>query len=245
MAAGLKIEGEMVKARFLSRTSRFSVLAELVDLGSGSRNFECHLPNPERLKELLVPGAELLLRPAKDTDRRKTKFDVFAVVADAGTVVVDSQVANQIMKEAFSSAELPQFSGYDLVRSEPFYGRSRLDFLLAGDRLWLIEVKSCTLVREGIALFPDAPTERGRRHLSDLVRAVGEGYRASIVFVIQRDDAELFRPNDETDPDFGTTLREAAAKGVEAIALAARYRERRVELIGEVPVDLSALNKVN
>ena len=77
------------------------------------------------------------------------------------------------------------------------------------------------------------------------MRAVGEGYRASIVFVIQRDDAELFRPNDETDPDFGTTLREAAAKGVEAIALAARYRERRVELIGEVPVDLSALNKVN
>jgi sugar fermentation stimulation protein A len=245
MAAGLKIEGEMVKARFLSRTSRFSVLAELVDLGSGSRKFECHLPNPGRLKELLVPGAELLLRPAKDPDRRKTKFDVFAVVADSGTVVVDSQVANQIMKEAFSSAELPQFSGYDLVRSEPFYGRSRLDFLLAGDRLWLIEVKSCTLVREGIALFPDAPTERGRRHLSDLVRAVGEGYRASIVFVIQREDAKVFRPNDETDPDFGTTLREAAAKGVEAIALAARYRERRVELIGEVPVDLSALNKVN
>lgn len=149
------------------------------------------------------------------------------------------------MKEAFSSGKLPQFSRYELVRSEPFYGRSRLDFLLAGNGFCIVEVKSCTLVREGIALSPDAPTERGRRHLSELARAVGEGYRASIVFVIQRDDAELSRPNDGTDPDFGTTLREAAAKGVEAIALAARYRERRVEMMSEVPVDLSASNKVN
>jgi sugar fermentation stimulation protein A len=248
MAACLKIEGEMVRARFLSRTSRFSVLAELVD-GAGEAGevgrFECHLPNPGRLKELLVPGAELLLRPAKNPDRRKTKFDVFAVVADGQAVIVDSRVANHIMREAFSSGDLPCFSGYDLVRSEPAFGKSRLDFLLAGDGLWLVEVKSCTLVRDGIALFPDAPTERGRRHLQELLRAREEGYRAMVVFVIQRGDARVFMPNDETEHAFGDALRVAAAGGVEAIALAARYREGYVELTGEVPVDLSAPNKVN
>lgn len=238
MAAHLKIEGEMVRARFLSRTSRFSVLAEFEDAGSESGNIQCHLPNPGRLKELLVPGAVLLLRPAKNPEKRKTKFDVFAVVADAGTVVVDSRVPNLIMQEALNSGDIPHFSGYKLVRSEPAYGKSRLDFLLAGDRLWLVEVKSCTLVRDGIALFPDAPTERGRRHLSDLTRAVEEGYRASVVFVVQREDAELFMPNDETDPDFGTALRDAVAMGVEPIALAARFREGELELMGEVPIDL-------
>ena len=245
MAARLKIEGEMVRARFLSRTSRFSVLAELADGAGKVGRFECHLPNPGRLKELLVPGAGLLLRPAKDPDRRKTKFDVFAVVAYGHAVVVDSRVANHIMREAFSSGEVPGFSGYELVKSEPQFGKSRLDFLLAGDELWLVEVKSCTLVRDGRALFPDAPTKRGRRHLMELVKAVEEGYRASVIFVVQREDAEVFMPNDETDPDFGDALRVAAARGVEAIALAARFREWSVELAGEVPVDLSAPNKVN
>jgi sugar fermentation stimulation protein A len=240
MSARLKIEGEMVRARFLSRTSRFSVLAELAEEAGEAGNFECHLPNPGRLKELLVPGAELLLRPAKDPDRRKTKFDVFAVKAEGGTmVVVDSRIPNQVMRKALGSGEVPQFSGYSLVKSEPAYGKSRLDFLLAGDRSCLVEVKSCTLVRDGIALFPDAPTERGRRHLSELARAHEEGYRASVVFVIQREDAVVFMPNDETDPDFGTALRKVAAKGVEPIAFAAGYREGSVKLIGEVPVDLS------
>lgn len=238
----------MARARFLSRTSRFSVLAVRAE-GAGEADevgsFECHLPNPGRLKELLVPGAELLLRPAKYPERRKTKFDVFAVVAEGRTVVVDSRIPNQIIREALGSGEIAEFSGYRLVRSEPARGNGRLDFLLESDRLCLVEVKSCTLVRNGIALFPDAPTERGRRHLLELARAIEEGYRASVVFVIQREDAELFMPNDETDPDFGTALREVAAKGVEPIALSTRYREGTVELIGGVPVDLSAPNKVN
>ena len=248
MAARLKIEGEMVRARFLSRTSRFSVLAELTDEAGEAgevESFECHLPNPGRLKELLVPGAELLLRPAKNAERRKTKFDVFAVVADGRAVVVDSRVPNQLMREAFRSGEVPGFSGYELVKSEPQFGKSRLDFLLAGDRLCLVEVKSCTLVKNGVALFPDAPTERGRRHLLELAKARQEGYRASVIFVIQREDAEVFMPNDETDPAFGAALREAKARGVEPISLASRFREGWVELIGEVPVDLSAPNKVN
>jgi sugar fermentation stimulation protein A len=245
MAARLKIEGEMVKARFLSRSSRFSVLAELADRGGGEGDLECHLPNPGRLKELLVPGAELLLRPAKNPDRRKTKFDVFAVVADGCGVVVDSRIPNQLMREAFSSGEAPHFSGYRLVRSEPARGNGRLDFLLRGDGLCLVEVKSCTLVKTGVALFPDAPTERGRRHLMELAGAVEEGYRASVVFVVQREDAIVFMPNDETDPAFGDALREAAGRGVEPIALTARFREGWVELTGEVPIDLSTSNKVN
>ena len=243
MAAQLKIEGEMVRGRFLSRTSRFSIRAELAEVPaepeSDTEKLNCHLPNPGRLKELLVPGAELLLRPAKNPDRRKTKFDVFAVVIGGGTVVVDSRIPNQLIRVAFESGEVPTFSGYSLLRSEPSFGNSRLDFLLAGEKLCLVEVKSCTLVRDGVALFPDAPTKRGRRHLLELLRAHQQGYRTAVVFVIQREDARVLIPNDDTDPDFGAALRQAAAGGVEPIALATRYRDGLIELIGEVPVSLS------
>lgn len=242
MAARLKIEGEMVRARFLSRKNRFSVLAELVEEGGRAGKagrFECHLPNPGRLKELLVPGAELLLRAAKDPQRRKTKFDVFAAVAGGETVIVDSRAANQILRVAFAAGDLPEFEGYELVRSEPDCGDSRLDFLLKGDRPAIVEVKSCTLVKGGIALFPDAPTTRGRRHLQELLRASSQGYRACVLFVVMRKDAAVFAPNDETDPAFGAALREAASGGVEAIAIAARYKDGWIELTGEVPVDLS------
>ena len=244
MVGRLKIEGEMVKGRFLSRTSRFSVLAEPAE-GQGEAEEEteiinCHLPNPGRLKELLVPGAELLLLPAKNPDRRKTKFDLFAVVAEGGTlVVVDSRIPNQLIREALESGDLPGFSDYSLLRSEPSFGESRLDFLLEGQRPCLAEVKSCTLVRDGVALFPDAPTERGRRHLSELMKAWRLGYRTAVIFVVQREDASILMPNDETDPAFGAALRAAAAGGVETIALAARYRDGFIELAGEVPVDLS------
>lgn len=235
--ARMKIEGEMVRGRFLSRTSRFSVTAEVAEGPADGEEQSCHLPNPGRLRELLVPGAEILLRPAKDPGR-KTKFDVFAAVADGETVVVDSRVANQILGVALSSGELPEFAGYELVRSEPARGKSRLDFLLAGERPCLLEAKSCTLVRDGVALFPDAPTERGRRHLQELAGAVREGCRAAIVFVVMRGGAPALRPNDETDPAFGAALREAAAGGVEAMALAARYQDGWVELSGRVAVDL-------
>ncbi|HPE63846.1 MAG TPA: DNA/RNA nuclease SfsA [Methanothrix sp.] len=243
MVARLKIEGEMVRGKFLSRTSRFSVRAELVEgpaeTESETEKLNCHLPNPGRLKELLVPGADLLLGPAKRPDRRKTKFDLFAVVIGGGVVVVDSRIPNQLIRVALESGDIQEFAGYELVKSEPSFGNSRLDFLLAGEKLCLVEVKSCTLVRDGVALFPDAPTERGRRHLMELLVACQQGYRTAIVFVIQREDARVFIPNDETDPDFGAALRAAAAGGVEPIALAARYRDGFIELIGEVPVDLS------
>lgn len=242
MAARLKIGGEVVMARFLSRKNRFSILVELVGEGGGAGKaggFECHLPNPGRLKELLVPGAELILRPAEYPDRRKTKFDVFAVIAEGETVIIDSRAANQILRVAFASGDLPKFEGYELVRSEPACGDSRLDFLLAGDRPAIVEVKSCTLVKGGTALFPDAPTGRGRRHLRELLRASSQGYRACILFVVMREDAAVFAPNDETDPAFGTALRDAAAGGVEAIAIGARFRDGWIELTGEVPVDLS------
>ncbi len=161
MVVRLKIEGDMVRGRFLSRTSRFSVLAEPAE-GQGEAEEEteiinCHLPNPGRLKELLVPGAEVLLLPAKNPDRRKTKFDLFAVVMDGGTVVVDSRIPNRLIRGALESGDLPGFSDYSLLRSEPSFGESRLDFLLAGERPRLVEVKSCTLVRDGVASSPTPP----------------------------------------------------------------------------------------
>jgi sugar fermentation stimulation protein A len=231
MPIRVKVGENLRHARFISRLTRFTVLVE----HDGDR-FQCYLPNPGRLKELLLPGREFLLRPAQGP-RRKTGFDVVGVKVGGQTVTVDSRLPNLIIREAFLSGELPEFSGYRCLGVEPEFGHSRLDFLLQGDELCLVEVKGCTLVRNGIALFPDAPTKRGRRHLLELLKARQEGYRACLVFVIQR-AAKRFMPHQEIDPMFSTTLREVHAQGVEAIAYATGYLDGWVEVRGRVPVEV-------
>lgn len=151
---------------------------------------------------------------------RKTGCDLVCVFYGVQLVSVDSRVPNRLFLVALKNRELEGFSGHNVVKSEYDYGHSRFDFFLPSDEKGcLLEVKSCTFVEDNVALFLDALTLRGQRHMIELVSAMDEGYRACVFFVIQRTDAAVFAPNDETNPKFGEALREAATKGVEVYAI--------------------------
>lgn len=149
------------------------------------------------------------------------------------------RVPGKLVKEAIERAQLPEFDGYDRIVSEVPYGESRLDLHLSrGPDACFIEVKSVTLVEGETGRFPDAPTLRGKRHLEELIRIKRNGIRAAILFVVQREDATGFTPNDRTDPQFGSTLRAAAQQGVEAYAYACRVLKRDIRLKSPLPIIL-------
>lgn len=231
----MKLPEDLVEGRFLSRKNRFLLIAEV----EGERQ-DVHLPNPGRLGELLVPGARLLLLPQKGggSHPRKTRYGAFAVEVPEGWTTIDSRLPNLLFREALEECRLKAFLGYERIRSEfPFAG-GRVDFLLEKDGYppCLVEVKGCTLVRGGNALFPDAPTRRGARHLAILREAAGKGFRASVVFVIQRPGAVRVLPHREMDPDFAREAFLAMEAGVEFHAFATLWEEGVVRLGPSVPV---------
>jgi sugar fermentation stimulation protein A len=150
---------------------------------------------------------------------------VVAVRKDAVWVSVDTRLPNRAVGKWLAEGRLPEFRAYRNVQPEVALGESRIDFLLRNGRDCYLEVKSCTLVEGDSAFFPDAPTDRGRRHVATLAEAAERGLRSSVLFVVQRPDASLFRPRDETDPAFADALRDARGRGVEVYA----YRSRFVE----------------
>lgn len=197
------------------------------------------LPNPGRMCELLTPGTEVILREIATKKNRKTDYDLIGVVYNGQMVSVDSRVPNKLVLEALKNGDIEELSEYNTIKPEYSYGHTRFDFLLANKyERCLLEVKSCTLVKEGVAMFPDAETERGRKHLRDLMKAKREGYRSCVLFVIQRIDAQVFAPNDETDPEFGRALREAAEEGVEVYAYYSKFTGDMIMLKGKVRVEL-------
>ena len=151
----------------------------------------------------------------------------------------DARLPNPLMAEAVEGKRTQEFSDYTSVRREVTFGESRLDMLLEGDAPpCMVETKSVTLVEEGTALFPDAPTLRGVKHLNSLIEAKRQGYRAAVVFVVQRHDPERFMPYDSADPLLGQTLRKAVAEGVEAFAYRCRVSEKEITLAERIPVVL-------
>ncbi len=220
------------------RENRFRVL---VDTGHGAE--AAHLPNSGRLEELLVPGARVWLTPADPAARarRRTGYDLTLVEYSSRLVSVDARLPAQLVASALEGGCMPGLPRYPVVRREVALGRSRIDFWLGGSPhdppCWL-EAKSVTLVVDGTAQFPDAPTARGRRHLDELLDVVQKGQRAMAVFVIQRDDASSFTPHDAADPAFGQALRRAADAGVGIVALACRVTLEAIQLLGQLPVVL-------
>jgi sugar fermentation stimulation protein A len=199
-----------------------------------------YLPNPGRLGELLFPGAEVLLSEVGVKRHRKTKYDLIGILQEDQIVSVDSRVPNHLILEALRNRDLDEFYEYQEIRPEYRYGHSRIDFYLANDEeRCLLEVKSCTLVAEGVALFPDAPTKRGRRHISELITAKREGWRACVLFVVQRNDAQRFTSNDATDPAFGAILRRAVREGVEAYAYITEFIWHKIMLNGRIEMVLT------
>ncbi len=219
----------LVAGRFVSRDNRFRATVEV----GGERVF-AHVPNSGRLWELLTPGAEVHLLPAFKPGR-VTPYDLTLVRTPTGWVCIDARLPPRLLGEWLAKGGGGPLAGWLVEKSEVRYGASRLDLLLRrGDERCWAETKSVTLVRDGVAVFPDAPTARGRRHLMELQRLARDGTCAAAVFVVQREDAARFRPNDDTDPEFGAALREAAASGVKVLCVRCRVDEGGVEVVGEV-----------
>jgi sugar fermentation stimulation protein A len=230
----IELDGRLRRGVFLARPNRFLAQVQVEDAV-----VPCFVPNPGRMYELLVPGVAVLLRDVGVTRHRKTAYDLIGVLHGEERVSIDTRVPNRLVREALRNGDLPELAGYRVIQPEYRYGHSRLDFLLTQDGArCLVEVKSCTLVEEGVARFPDAPTTRGRRHLAELITAKREGMRACVLFVVQRGDAQWFTPNDATDPAFSTILRRAVQEGVEAYAYLAPLVGHTIVLSGRIDVVL-------
>ena len=226
--------GAYREAVFLARPNRFLAVVEL-----DGRREEAHVPDPGRLKELLIPGTRVRVRPAAAGNRR-TAWDMIGVECPQGWVNIDSRLPNLLFAEAVREGRLAEFPAGCSMHPEHLYGASRLDFLLQCEGSpCLVEVKGCTLVVDGVAFFPDAPTSRGSRHVEELVQASARGYRACMVFVVKHPGGGEFRPNQATDPVFSSALRRAAAAGVEILAYLAPWRGREICLERRLPVRLA------
>lgn len=218
-------------AVFLSRPNRFIARVEL-----DGQEETVHVKNTGRCKELLLPGRRVWLAEG-NSPARKTKYDLIAVDKDGLLVNMDAQAPNRVFAEwAGSGRFLPELT---LLRPETVWGSSRFDFYWeAGDRRGFVEVKGCTLETDGLCRFPDAPTQRGVKHLRELSACLAEGFEAMVCFVVQMEGMRQFSPNDATHPAFGTALRTAAAAGVQVLALGCSVTPGTLEITHSVPVVL-------
>lgn len=217
--------------KFLRRLNRFVAEVEI----EGKPEF-CHVKNTGRLKELLLPGAEVILTDC-GAEHRKTRCDLISVYRSDGALVnIDSLAPNRIAAEHIKTL----FPDITHVKREYPFGESRLDLYAEreGQKPLLIEVKGVTLLKNGAACFPDAPTERGIKHIRELMGALDKGFDACILFVVQMRGAKCLSPNDETHPAFGEALREAARKGVQLRCVECDVRVGEVTVHGELPVVL-------
>ena len=214
----------IVQGTFINRPNRFIAQVEVE-----GRQEMVHVKNTGRCRELLLPGSEVWLT-APGTPGRKTKYDLVAVRKDTGVLFnIDSQAPNRVVKEWLAARN------YDRIVPEYTYGDSRIDFYMEGEGLrFLMEVKGCTLEIHGMGYFPDAPTERGIKHLRELARAAGEGYQAILAFVIQMEGVREVRPNVATHPAFGRALEEAKDAGVRVLFLPCHVEPDVLEIVNGV-----------
>lgn len=228
----MRYPSRLIEATLHERPNRFLGVVDI-----DGREELCFIPNPGRMHELMVPNARVYLLE-KRGEHRKTRYDMVLVDYGGVMVGVDSRLPNKLLAEAVNAGRLNDFRGYTVEKTEPVFHDSRLDLVLSdGQKRVMVETKSCTLVEDGVALFPDAPTKRGARHMRTLVKALETG-RSAAVFVIQRGDASEFRPNDGTDPEFGEALRSAASMGVETYAYVSDVSLRGVEIREKIPLRL-------
>ena len=204
------------------------------------------MPNTGRCKELLVEDAVVYLKPS-DNPNRKTKYSLYYVENNGVLVAMFSGEANKIVFDAIQNNKIKELSGYSIIESEKTIGNSRIDIYLANQNESLnddnqgfdvidetyVEVKSVTLIKDGVAQFPDAPTDRGRKHLEELIALKNKGIRAVVFFLIEHPNGNSFRPNWENDPKFSQTLLEAYECGVEILVYKTKNTLNSIELVGE------------
>ena len=212
---------EITEGWFIDRPNRFIAHVDI-----DGRVETVHVKNTGRCRELLRPGAAVCLE-VSDNPKRKTRYDLVSVFKEnLGCVNIDSQAPNKVVREWLEKQD------YDLIKPEYKYGDSRIDFYMEKDgRKYLMEVKGCTLEINGVGYFPDAPTQRGVKHLRELISASREGYECTAAFVIQMEGITEVRPNTETHPQFGKVLEEAEAAGVRILCLQCSVGEDSLEII--------------
>lgn len=213
----------ITRAVFLNRPNRFIAEVEV----NGTKE-TVHVKNTGRCRELLIPGCEVWLTEP-GTPGRKTRYDLVAVRKENGVLFnIDSQAPNHVVKEWLGKQD------YDKVVPEYTYGESRIDFYMEhGKERYLMEVKGCTLEIDGTGYFPDAPTERGAKHLRELAKAAESGINAAIAFVIQMDGVSEVKPNTATDPEFSKAIEDAKAAGVKVLFLKCHVEPDELEIVGD------------
>ena len=220
--------GNMIQGTFVSRPNRF-VARVLVD----GEEVVCHVKNTGRCRELLIPGTRVWLK-REENPARKTPYSLITVEKEGRLVNLDSQAPNKAAFEWVARTMKPE-----LLLREKTYGNSRFDlyFEYNGKRCFM-EVKGVTLEENGVALFPDAPTGRGVKHIYELADSVKSGYEAYLLFVIQMKGVHEFRPNDRTQPEFGEALRMARAAGVKILAVDCAVTEHSMEIDEKIAIEL-------
>jgi len=226
---------DLVPAFFAKRGNRFTAGVRLVAGGTST----AFIPTTGRLTGVLTPGCRVWLEKAENPKRKTPYTLVLSELPGGGLCSTNAYLANVLFSEAVEKGRLAAFP-YETVENEVPFGNSRLDFRLSnpGETCW-VEVKSVTFVENGVGMFPDAPTARGRKHLGELEKLVEKGDRASAVFIAQREDALTFAPYEAIDPEFADALRHAVENGVEVHAYRCAVSTERVEIAEEIPVVLS------
>ena len=233
----MKYKGIIKEGVFLSRPNRF-IAYVMVD----GREEKCHVKNTGRCRELLVPGCKVYLEESENPNR-STRFDLVATekkIGDSSILInMDSQAPNSVVEEWLRKGEL--FGEKIEVKREVTYSDSRFDFSITDEsgRITFLEVKGCTLEKNGVVMFPDAPTERGVKHVKELIKAKKEGYGAYILILVQMCGVKYFVPNWDTHPAFGEALREAERNGVVILCYDSIVTSDSITLFKSVPVVLS------
>ena len=233
----MKYKGRIKEGVFLSRPNRF-IAYVMVD----GREEKCHVKNTGRCRELLVPGCKVYLEESENPNR-STRFDLVATekkIGDSSILInMDSQAPNSVVEEWLRKGEL--FGEKIEVKREVTYSDSRFDFSITDEsgRISFLEVKGCTLEKNGVVMFPDAPTGRGVKHVKELIKAKKEGYGAYILILVQMCGVKYFVPNWNTHPAFGEALREAERNGVVILCYDSIVTSDSITLFKSVPVVLS------
>ncbi|MFW9905204.1 MAG: DNA/RNA nuclease SfsA [Candidatus Thorarchaeota archaeon] len=236
----MQCDGIYFLGKFKKRPNRFLAKVVLESSKNTKKTVEAHIPDPGRLKELLLENTQIILRKSS-SHIRKTQYSLVGVKKGKIWVNIDSHLTNRLFKEEY--LRIPLFHQYKIIRPEFSYKKSRFDFLMENietNQKALIEVKSVTLVKKGLALFPDAPTIRGTKHIKDLTNAVNE-YQVFMVFIVKRSDVTAFKPNEAIDPTFSRELIASMKKGLQVCAVKCLYDpivKKELKILNEIPLIL-------
>ena len=228
------INKRVFTAEFMRRPNRFEAYVKF-----NEKEVIVHVPNTGRCKELLVEGSIVLLREELNPTR-KTLYDLIAVYKNNRIINIDSQIPNKVVDEALRNKKIQSLIKYNIIQREKTFGNSRFDFKLSNgfSEEYYLEVKGVTFEADGKTMFPDAPTERGRKHLLELIEAKRKGFGAGVLFLIQMNNIKKFSPYDDMDKAFGETLRLASTNGVDIFAYECEVGKSFITLSKEVAIVL-------